>query len=514
MAVPSSGQLREYADIGAELGVAQTNVSLRGMSQTAGFSTPDAMSEFYGYSSCGDDTLNIFGDNSCVAAYTYNQTTNGLDGVYNGTAYGPINYFGGQINYAAFFNGGTYIKNSSGYGIPINNNQVRSVSCWVKLDSGYSGNAADNFIWSSGKPQNGVVRKGLWFRGGSGTAYIGQYFINNIDDTYYPENTYSIPWDTWTHIVLAGNKWYKNGALWITMSAELDNTSDTYGMYHAVNGAYDYGYLINDTYGKPLRGGIDQLRVFNKVLSAAEVVTLYEETSCDPPIPPPQCASDGQPLGDSSVISHYQMENGNDSVGSHNLYVSSVSFGWTGKFNNSGRYYGNSSYWTRAPFGLTIATFTSPYSISFWAKHTTGAGNDQLMCHFQDERATNNHYTYLEVGLNRATNKYRFTARTNSAASLYAIETGTIVNDVWEMFTVSVASNNTSFYHNGNLVGSAARTNVFASDPYAFLYFGKGTQGWIPSSFWNYAGYIDQAYVFNRAITASEVTTLYNQANC
>ena len=51
MAVPSSGQLREYADIGVELGVAQTNVSLRGMSQTAGFSAPDAMSEFYGYSS-------------------------------------------------------------------------------------------------------------------------------------------------------------------------------------------------------------------------------------------------------------------------------------------------------------------------------------------------------------------------------------------------------------------------------------------------------------------------------
>ncbi len=50
MAVPSSGQLREYADIGTELGVAQSNVSLRGMSQIAGFSAPDAMSEFYGYS--------------------------------------------------------------------------------------------------------------------------------------------------------------------------------------------------------------------------------------------------------------------------------------------------------------------------------------------------------------------------------------------------------------------------------------------------------------------------------
>ena len=58
MAVPSSGQLREYADIGTEIGVAQSNVSLRGMSQTAGFSAPDAMSEFYGYSSF-DPTVNM-----------------------------------------------------------------------------------------------------------------------------------------------------------------------------------------------------------------------------------------------------------------------------------------------------------------------------------------------------------------------------------------------------------------------------------------------------------------------
>lgn len=287
MAVPSSGPLDLYGDIATELGVAQNAVSLRGMSQIAGFSTPDEMSEFYGYSSCDTTRLNIFGDNSCIAAYTYNQTTNGIDGVYNGTSYGSLSYYGGQYNYAGQFTNNGYVKNSSGYGIPINNNQVRSVSCWVKLDSGYSGNAGDNFIWSSGKPQNGIVRKGLWFRGGSGTAYIGQYFIHNIDNTYYPEETYSIPWDTWTHIVLAGNKWYKNGALWITMSAEFDNTSDTYGMYHGVNGAYDYGYLINDSYGKPLRGGLDQLRVFNKVISASEVSALYNEVSCEAYIPPP-----------------------------------------------------------------------------------------------------------------------------------------------------------------------------------------------------------------------------------
>jgi len=49
MAVPSSGELRLYADIGVELGVPQSDVSLGSMSDSAGFAEPDAMSDFYGY---------------------------------------------------------------------------------------------------------------------------------------------------------------------------------------------------------------------------------------------------------------------------------------------------------------------------------------------------------------------------------------------------------------------------------------------------------------------------------
>lgn len=49
MAVPSSGELRLYADIGVELGVTQSDVSLGSMSDSAGFASPDAMSDFYGY---------------------------------------------------------------------------------------------------------------------------------------------------------------------------------------------------------------------------------------------------------------------------------------------------------------------------------------------------------------------------------------------------------------------------------------------------------------------------------
>lgn len=49
MAVPSSGELRLYADIWVELAGSQGNNSLNSASVHAGFTTPDAMSDFYGY---------------------------------------------------------------------------------------------------------------------------------------------------------------------------------------------------------------------------------------------------------------------------------------------------------------------------------------------------------------------------------------------------------------------------------------------------------------------------------
>ena len=50
MALPSSGAL-SMRDIADELGInPDTSLSLAGMSGTAGFSDPDSISEFYGYS--------------------------------------------------------------------------------------------------------------------------------------------------------------------------------------------------------------------------------------------------------------------------------------------------------------------------------------------------------------------------------------------------------------------------------------------------------------------------------
>lgn len=58
MSLPSSGPL-SLNDIRVELQQSQGNNSLRSMSNTAGFSTPDAVSEFYGFSYLNYNTFEI-----------------------------------------------------------------------------------------------------------------------------------------------------------------------------------------------------------------------------------------------------------------------------------------------------------------------------------------------------------------------------------------------------------------------------------------------------------------------
>lgn len=66
MAVPGSGQLRLRADIAQEVdgSATGTNVSLRTLSDSAGKAIPDAMSEFYGYSSATAPTVTTGGASS------------------------------------------------------------------------------------------------------------------------------------------------------------------------------------------------------------------------------------------------------------------------------------------------------------------------------------------------------------------------------------------------------------------------------------------------------------------
>src|SRR6056300_826784 len=82
---------------------------------------------------CTADTLDIFGDSSCVALYGLNYDASDAGGNYDGTPSNVTFNAPGYIDYAASFNGSSsHIDFTS----PIpNTNTAASFSCWFNMST-------------------------------------------------------------------------------------------------------------------------------------------------------------------------------------------------------------------------------------------------------------------------------------------------------------------------------------------------------------------------------------------
>lgn len=205
--------------------------------------------------------FDIFGDSSAVALYQFT-SGNGTDtgGSYSMTT----NTFssGTGIAGTCASGSGSYMKN----GNSMNNNLVVSVSSWVNVSD-----TGSNWIWSSGKQANGACRRGV--RLSNLTLDVCSF-----SSEYLPSATFgTITSGAWANVTISKDKVYVNGTLRGTITSYVNPVSDTYGFYIGANGAYDYGYITSETYGQPMNGLIDQIRVFNRELTSTEVATLYAE---------------------------------------------------------------------------------------------------------------------------------------------------------------------------------------------------------------------------------------------
>lgn len=216
-----------------------------------------------GYTSTitSSNVFDIFGDSSAVALYQFT-SGNGTDtgGNYSMTT----NTFasGTGIAGTAASGSGSYMKN----GNSMNNNLVVSVSSWVNVSD-----TGGNWIWSSGKQVNGQCKRGVRLSNLSLDVCSFSY-------EYLGGGSFgSITSGAWTNVTVSREKVYVNGVLRGSIANYINPASDTYGFYIGANGAYDYGYITSETYGQPMNGVIDQIRVFNRELTQAEVTQLYVE---------------------------------------------------------------------------------------------------------------------------------------------------------------------------------------------------------------------------------------------
>lgn len=260
MAVPSSGQLDLYGDIGTELGVAQSNVSLGGMSDTAGFAAPDAMSDFYGYSALP----------SPIAWYKLDGNANDSSGNgYNGTAVN-LSYVTGKFGQAGSFNGSSSYVNLGAlksFFYNNGNNQNCSVSLWFK---------SSNFVQSKVMfiDFNWRFKFAIECQGSGQLMTLTR--TNTGDFSFITSGTYDD--NNWHNVVVTMDATTNIRRTYID-STLLDSTT--------VNGAFSQnnandqttlGAIIGfNTVVSHFPGLIDQVRVYDFPLSASEVTSLYNE---------------------------------------------------------------------------------------------------------------------------------------------------------------------------------------------------------------------------------------------
>lgn len=213
---------------------------------------------------------------------------NGFDYINNGASLATDRI--GDVNSAYYFNGRAYL-NRDHYGKSIVSNSF-SFACWVK---------PEGFLETSAETIDGmsmlfdehplvVNPAGAW---GDSSAGMGLAVGHNGVAVIEGSSCYYVP--TLLHSGDFGNKWvhlvvtvYDNSAPVLYVNGSYIKTGLQNGRGKAF-GAFDVGGIILDDnnwdYHRNYTGAIDDIRIYNRALSAAEVKALYDGTPVTPAPP-------------------------------------------------------------------------------------------------------------------------------------------------------------------------------------------------------------------------------------
>lgn len=144
MALPSSGQI-SFSQIAQELNIAESNVNLRNISASIGLTTPDSISEFYGYSSVPSTITN--------GIYSYHKfdETSGTS-AFDSSGNGRTAYYrnGALINQTGVVGTSTFTDGTDDFiDLPVSYD-IHTVNFWFKP----VGNSSTGMIIAAGNLQD------------------------------------------------------------------------------------------------------------------------------------------------------------------------------------------------------------------------------------------------------------------------------------------------------------------------------------------------------------------------
>ena len=315
---------------------------------------------------CTTDTVQILDGTpfESIATYQLDGNANDLTGNYNGTWGGTEAYGTGVFGQAAVFNGSSsYIQNSS-----LIRSAEYSISVWFKTDTAAGERMAIGWNWSGTRRfAIGVKDGGIKYQNGNS----GWLTILS-----------SVSTNTWYNVIITSDSNQYNAYLDGNKIAAASGTGST--------PASTVGYGLNlGRFGSNAGywdGSIDQVRIYNKALSANNVATLYNETVAT--------ASTNITFDAPSLVAYYKMSDATDQTGSYDGTPSNVNFNVAGKFGNAGEFNGSSS---SISLPTSIKPSNSIMSISLWASNNSTARKSIFYLEYNNSNAflalENNSYT-------------------------------------------------------------------------------------------------------------------------
>lgn len=422
------------------------------------------------------DNYDPFGGNG-VALYQLNGDATDVSGNYNGTA-SNVTYGTGVFGQAGVFNGSNSYVSS-----PYNVGGDLTISGWVKFDTINTDEpifCLDN-IGGSGSRALQIKRIS------SNKLYA--YIFTGSDIT----GTTNLTSGVWYHIVAT---FQSNVALRVYINGQFEGQSTNVATRPTQPNLF-FGKYGDGSLTDVLDGSIDQVRIFNTALTPLEVEALYTEELC---------ICDGTVdtldiLGDGSCIATYQLDgNANDLSGNYSGTPTDVSYG-VGEFDLAGVYTPAVSQIVLPDLqGLFTSKTTS--TVSLWFNSNSTATNNQWL--FADYSSTSfNYLVYLNFP---SAGKIRLLSRYSSVTTTTdSVSTG--LNDGnWHhlVVMVDIANLKHRIYIDGNFdIEANLPSNAYnGSSPVTYL------------GGYNLDGSIDQVRIFNKALSAGEVTTLYNETAC
>tara|TARA_S200000501_G_C20865118_1_gene761536 strand:- start:95 stop:4819 length:4725 start_codon:yes stop_codon:yes gene_type:complete len=466
------------------------------------------------------NTLQILGDTSCIATYTFEGNADDLSNNYDGTATSDVTYdysgtasnvtyVAGKFDKAAVFNGSSskiVLPNSS---LGITDASNFSFSCWFNTNSSTQDN--QGILWANGS--NTGVRFGVGInstsQGGDTSVYFG---VGTSSFTYINSGTSAFTANTWVHVV--GVKSSTTGmSLYVNNVLKATNTGATGAASTTSTGDNRIGGYKTTAESSWFNGKIDQVRIFDKALSPGEVNSLYNETTTTVAL---------TTISNPSTIAYYKMADASDETGSYNGTASTVNFNVQGKYGFAAEFNGSSSYMSfPAPYSHT--SNEDNITVSWWMNGDTAFSNGSFWGILGGEIANSsgNAGTININAYGKGTNQVYISltriwgnsARYHASSSTSSSDWVTMIPGQWyhNVLTYDPATNSSKYYVDGTLIYNITFTTYTTSGNYtnSTLAWGKYRNG---AHYFN--GKIDQARFFNKVISADEVTKLYNEIQC